>query len=78
MESFFSTENQVFGFVFEIFFKKLYRCYSCMSRGLQNNRPISVGFGHINTDIALEKELQFLYNNIQYKSLYLTFGLGLL
>jgi len=46
-----------------------------MLRGLQNNRPISAGFGLINTDIALEKVLQFLYNNGKYKSLCFVLGL---
>ncbi len=47
-----------------------------MLRGLQNNRPISAGFGLINTDIVLEKELKFLYNEGEFKSL--SFVLGLL
>ena len=47
-----------------------------MLRGLQNNRPISARFGLINTDIALEKELKFLYNKGKFKSL--NFALGLL
>jgi len=47
---------------FVFFQKKFHCCYSFTLQSLQNNRPISVGIGFINTDNSLEIVSRFWYN----------------